>query len=252
MSHIIEVLFPPVIVAMLHKFFHEGDVRFTAVKIPTAAQHQCLIDSILEMSVGGFHVTVFVGTSCVRAFRFAVVVTHQSRISFSQFSATGVISYGGSQRITAVPFRYASKIPERFLNAGTQRFKRFRKTKRHAFDVAVREHAVEKRVLKSPSCDLHTEFIAHGKITGGQSSRVMLLIKEDRLSRTMQTAPLVHASFKCATSRIRKLSFVSLLHPLKQRLRFEPRFHFEPLLNFVPHRSKRIAACTIGAIRSLL
>jgi len=184
MSHVIEELFPPVIVAMLHQFFYEGDVRFTTVKIPTAAQHQRLIDSILEMSVGGFHVAVFVGTSGIRAFRFAVVVTHQGRIALGQFSAARVISHGGGQRITTMPFRYASKIPERFLNAGTQRFKRFGKTKRHAFDVAVREHAVEKRVVESPSCDLYTEFIANRKITGSQSSWVMFLIKEDRLSRT--------------------------------------------------------------------
>ena len=147
-----------------------------------------------------------------------------------------------------MPFRYASKIPERFLNAGTERFKRFGKTQRYTFDVAVREDAVKKRMIESASCDLHTEVIANRKITGGQSAWVMLLIKEDGLSRTMQTPPLVHASLKRATCRIRKLSFVSLLQPLKQRLRFEPRFHFESLLHLVPYALEWVAASAIVAI----
>jgi hypothetical protein len=50
--HIIEKLFPAVRVTLLDQLLHEGDVRFTTVEIPTAAQHQCLIDTILEMSVG--------------------------------------------------------------------------------------------------------------------------------------------------------------------------------------------------------
>ena len=111
---------------------------------------------------------------------------------------------------------------------------------------------MKKRVVESMSGDLHAEFIAHREVTGGQSSGVMFLIKEDRFSGAMQTAPLAHASLKSATCRIRKLCFVSLLQPLKQRLRFEPRFQFEPLLHFIPDFCKRIVARPVFAIRSLL
>ena len=252
MSKVIKKLLSTIVVGSFDQIFHEGDVGCSSFKVATAAQHQRLIDTILEMSVGGFHVAVFVGTTCVRAFRFAVVITHEGRISRSQFSATGVISYGGSQRIAAMPFGYATKVPKRFLNAGTERFKRFGKTERDAFDVAVRQHAMEKGVIESVPCDLHAEFVAHRKVTGGQSSRIMLLIKEDRLAGPMQTSPLTHSSLKSATCRIRKLAIVSLLQPLKQRLRFEPRFHFEPLLHCVPHIGKGISARAIAAIARLL
>lgn len=252
MSKVIQKLLSTIVVGSFNQIFHEGDVGFSSFKVATAAQHQRLIDTILEMSVRGFHVAVFVGTTSVRAFCFAVVITHECRISFSQFSATGVISYGGSQRIAAMPFGYATKVPERFLNAGTERFKRFGKTERDALDVAVRQHAVEKGVIESVPCELHAEFIAHREVTGGQSSRIMLLIKEDRLAGPMQASPLTDTSLKSATCRIRKLAIVSLLQPLKQRLRFEPRFQFEPLLHFVPDVSKGIDARAIGAIRSLL
>ena len=77
------------------------------------------------MAVGRFDVAVFVGTPSVRAFRFAVVVVHQSCVSLCQFSASGVISNGRRKRITAMPIGHAAEFPERFLNAGTERFKRF-------------------------------------------------------------------------------------------------------------------------------
>lgn len=252
MSKVIKKLLSTIVVRSFDQIFHECDVGFASFKVATAAQHQRLIDSILEMSVGGFHVAVFVGTSCVRALRFTVVVAHECRIPLSQFAMTGVISYGGSQRIAAMPFGYAAKVPKRFLNAGTERFKRFGKTERNTFDVAVRQHAMEKGVIESTPCDLHAEFVAHRKVTGGQSSRIMLLIKEDRLAWPMQTSPLTHTSLKSATCRIRKPAIVSLLQPLKQRLCFEPRFHFEPLSYCVPHIGKRINACPIAAIARLL
>tara|TARA_Y100000385_G_C13052534_1_gene620464 strand:- start:49 stop:276 length:228 start_codon:yes stop_codon:yes gene_type:complete len=74
------------------------------------------------MAVGRFDVAVLVGTPSIGAFRLAVVVTHQSRIPFGQFTTTGVISYGCRQRITAMPLRHAAEFPERFLNAGTECF----------------------------------------------------------------------------------------------------------------------------------
>ena len=97
MSKVIEKLLSTVVVGSFEQLFHEGDVGFSSFKTPTATQHQRLLDSILEMSVGRFDVAVFVGTARVRTFRFAVVVTHQGRIALGQFSAAGVISYGGSQ-----------------------------------------------------------------------------------------------------------------------------------------------------------
>lgn len=252
MSKVIKKLLSAVRVGFFDQIFHKGDIRFSSFKVATAAQHQRLIDTVLEMSVGGFDVAVLIGASCVRALRFAVVITHEGRISLSQFSATGVISYGGSQRIAAMPFGYATKVPERFLNAGTECFKRFGKTERDAFDVAVRQHAMEKGVIESVPGELHAEFVAHRKVTGGQSSRIMLLIKEDRLARSMQASPLTYSSLKSATCRIRKLAVVSLLQPLKQRLRFKPRFHFEPPLHCVPHTGKGIRAGAIAAIARLL
>jgi|GEM_PF-1749245 len=122
MSQIIKEVLPPVVIGPLHQVFHERNVFLAAVEAPTAAQQQRLFDAILQVPVGRFDVAVFVGAASVRAFRFAVVVTHQSSIAFGEFATTGVISHGRRQRITAMPPRNTAEFPERFLDAGAERF----------------------------------------------------------------------------------------------------------------------------------
>lgn len=100
-------------------------------------------------------------------------------------------------------------------------------------------------MIESPPGNLDAQFIADCEVTGGQSSGIMLLIKENRLTRTMQTPPLVDAPLKSASSRIRKLSFVNLLQPLKQCLGFEPRFLLKSLLDLVPDPFERINASAV-------
>lgn len=146
-----------------------------------------------------------------------------------------------------MPLRHAAKFPERFLNPGTQGFKRFGEAQRHTFDIAVRQHAMEERVLESRSGNLHPEFIANRKVAGRQSSGVVFLSKEDRLPRPMQTPPFCDATFQRATRRIRKLARMRFLQPCEQRLRLEPRFHFQPLLNVVPDFGERVASRAIRA-----
>jgi hypothetical protein len=80
----------------------------------------------------------------------------------------------------------------------------------------------------------------------------MFLIKEGDFARAMQTSPLVDATFKCASSGVRELSFVSLLQPFKERLRFESRFDFQSLFYDGPDFRKRINPCAIISIARLL
>ena len=119
MGGVIEKLLSTIRVGSFDQIFHEVDVGFASIKVATAAQHQRLIDAIFEMTVGRFHVAVLIRTSRVGSFGFAVVVTHQCRVAFGEFTLAGVISNGSSQRIAAMPLRDTAEFPERLLNAGT-------------------------------------------------------------------------------------------------------------------------------------
>ena len=244
-SHVVRKLLLSIDVGSLHNVFHECNVLFTRLEVPTAAQQQRLIDAIFEMSVGRFDITVFVSATSVRALRFAFVMVHQTGVTFGEFATTRMISHGRRQRIGAMPQRHATELPERFLNARAQCFKRLRKTKRHTFDVAVRQHAVIERVIESIPGDLHVQLITDREVTGRPSPRMMILAEEDRLARTMKAPPLRHAAFESSPRGIGKLTFVSLLQPLEQSLRFEPWFGLQSLLHVVPNVGERIFSCAV-------
>lgn len=144
--------------------------------------------------------------------------------------------------------RHTTEFPERFLNAGTQRFERFGETQGHRFDVAVRQHAMKERVIESVSGDLHAKLVANGEVTGCQSPGVVILTEDDSFPRSVKTPPFRYSTFECPPRGIRKLTFVSLLKPFKQSLRLESRFGFQSLLNFGPNVFKRIGPRPIVAI----
>ena len=146
-----------------------------------------------------------------------------------------------------MPLRNAAEFPKRFLNACAECFKGFRKTQRHTFHIAVRQHAVKECVLKSPSGNLHTQFVADGEVTGDDSPRVMLLIEEHRFPGTMQTPPLSDTTLQSTTRGIGELSGMLLLQPFQKCFCFEPWFQLESLLNLVPDIGERILSRTVSA-----
>jgi hypothetical protein len=249
MGLIFPIRFPSMVVGSSDEVFHKSDVFFTTVEAPTSPQQQFLVDAIFQMSVQRFDVAVLVGTAGIRAFGLTVVVTHQGRVALRQFMTARMVPHGRGQGVAAMPLRYATKLPERLLNAGTECLERFRKTEAHAFDIAVRQHAVKERVIESLPANLHAQAIADREVTGGQSTRMMILAEENRLPRTVQTSPPADTPLKRTLRGIRKLACVSPLQPLEQRLRLQPRFHLQPPLNIAPHIPERIAAGPIRAFR---
>lgn len=174
---------------------------------------------------------------------------HQRGVPIRQRLATGMISHGRRQRIRTMPLWHSTEFPERFLNAGTQCFKRFGKAQRHRFHIAVRQHAVVQRVIESRSGDRHLELVADREVTGRQPSRMMNLTEEDRLAWTVQASPFRHTPFERSSSGIGKPTDVILLQPVEQCLRFEPWFRFQPLLQFVPNLFERIDSRAVVSSR---
>lgn len=213
---VVEVVFPAIAVGPFHKGLHKCHIVLAAVEVPASPQPESLIDAALQMSMGRFDVAVFVGAARIRAFGFAVIVGHQRRVTFRQFSATGMIADGRGQGITPMPLRNAAKFPEGLLDAGAERFERFRKAQADTFRIAVRQHAMKEQVVKPMPAHLDIQVIAVGEVTGRQPAGVVRLAEEHRLSRSVQTPPLADAPFKRSASGIGELPGVSFLEPLKQ------------------------------------
>jgi len=148
-----------------------------------------------------------------------------------------------------MPLRHSTEFPERFLNSGTECFKRFGKAQRHRFYIAVRQDAVVQCVIESCSGDRDPQLIADREVTGRQPSRMMDLAEEDRLAWTVKASPLGHTPFERSSSGIGKPTDVILLQPVEQGLRFELRLRFQPLLHFAPYVFERIDSRAVVSSR---
>jgi hypothetical protein len=190
---------------------NERHVVVSAGEVGGAAKQERLIDTILEVSVLRFDITVLVGASGVRSLSDAAVVIHQRRVASRQSRAVGVVSNGRAERVGAMLNRHTTELPKRILNSLAECFEGFGETQRNGFDVAVRQHAVKERVLESRSGNLHVQRIANGEIACRESSRVVILRKENRLVGTVDRSPIGDPSLERSACRILELAGIPSL-----------------------------------------
>jgi len=92
--------------------------------------------------------------------------------------------------------RHAAKLPEGVLNSLAECFKGFGETQRDGFDVAVRQHAVEERMVKSRSGDLDSERVTDREVACGEASWVVILWEENGLVRSVDGSPARDAALE--------------------------------------------------------
>jgi hypothetical protein len=176
------------------------------------------------MPIGRFHIAVLVGTTSIRALRFAVVVIHQSRVpiryAFCDWSDFARLppenrcdDAAAHHRIPKTLFECRhSTLRTIRRNTGTQT--------RRCCTSARNERTCDRICVRRSSRQVRSD----GEVTGCQSPRVVILTEEDSFPRSVKTPPFRHSTFECPPRGIRKLTFVSLLKPFKQSLRLESRF----------------------------
>lgn len=261
-SRLFQVIFATTRVGFRHQVFDKSDIVFATIEVSTAAKQQSLIDTTLQMMIGGFDITIFIGTPGIRTFGLTVVVLHQRRVTLREFTLRRVVSDSGGQRVAAMPQWDSAEFPERFLNAGTERLEGLRETQRHTLLIAECQHAVIEQMVKSQTSDLHAQVIAVGEVTGSQSSRMMLLTEVHRLPGAMHASPLIDTPLERPPHRVRESHglrvvaclrlVVGRLQPLKQSLRFQAGLHFQLRLNFRPDIDKRVRPSPIISRASVL
>jgi hypothetical protein len=95
-----------------HELLEEDLIVAPAGEIAAPAQHQGLVDGLLETVVALFDVAVLVGLSGLDRLAFEAVVCEQSLISAREHFGFRVAVDRGGQAIGAVPPRNSSQFPE--------------------------------------------------------------------------------------------------------------------------------------------
>lgn len=213
---------------------NELHVVLATGEVTTAANHQCLVDGVLEMAVGRFDVAVLIGASGVRLFGDGPVVVHQGGVTLGQLLAGGVVVDRGAEAVGSMTLRNPAELPERFLDPLAEGLERLRETERYRLDVGVSQHAVKQHVIEPRLGDRYVELIHDREVTRGDLAGLMHLWEHHRFAGALGASPKSHTSLEGPSGRVGKLPGKSPLKPTKEGLRLESRFGFEPLLDLRP------------------
>ena len=229
--------------------FEEIHVVLAAGEVTATANHQSLVDDVLEMTIGRFHIAVFVGTSSVGLLSGSAIVVHQGCVALGQLLPGSVVVHGRAEAVGSVALRHPAELPKCLLNPFAEGFKRFGEAERNRFDVGVSQHAVKQRVIEPRPGNRHAEFVHHGEVTSGDLCGVMHLREHHRLVGSLRASPQPHPSLKRPPGGIGVLTAILLLQPPEERFRLQPRFGFQSSLNLRPDVFKGIDSRPVGAFR---
>jgi hypothetical protein len=107
-------------------------------------------------------------------------------------------------------------------------------------------------MIKRPATDGDAERVHGGEVGGSQIARLMNLAKDDRLARSVGSAPLPHTTLESAAMRIQEPARVHLPEPVEEHFGTQAWFGPQSVFNLGPDIGKRVNARTVGTRGALL
>jgi hypothetical protein len=235
-----------------HDLLKKGRVLVPAGEVPAAAQQQGLIHGVLEVSVRRFGIAVLMRLAHIDPLADQTVMREQSLIPRLKLALRRQVVDRGAQAVAAMAAWHAAQLPQRVLQSFRQRLERLRRTDRHRFPVRVGQDEVVHEMLESSPGNRDSQRIHAGEVRRPQVSSQMDLAEHHFTLRARDRPPPLHAALERSPMTLRKLTRAFSLQPVKQRLRLQPRFDFQPLLYTRPHFRKRIEPGAVGPHQRLL
>jgi hypothetical protein len=175
---------------------HERGVGFAAGEIPTAPQHQRLVQSPFELAVALLDVTVLVAVAGLNRLSLHAVVPQQRLVTLRERLAFFPWRNGRSQAIGAMQRGDTAQLPHRVLETFTETLQALGETDRPGLPVRVRQHPVVDQVRKRHAGDGDAQARAVREIGGAQPTRLMDLREEHFLGGPVQCPPTLEAALQ--------------------------------------------------------
>jgi hypothetical protein len=138
---------------------HKLRVRLPAGKIPAAAQHQRLVQRLLETPVPLFDVPVLVGMVRLDLLAAQTVMSQQRLITLAELLALRQVVHRRAQAIGPVPSRHTPQFPQGILQAFAQTLEALREADRQRLPIRVSQHEVINQMLERLPLDGHAQVI---------------------------------------------------------------------------------------------
>jgi hypothetical protein len=221
-------------VASGHDLLEEHLVVAATGEIPAPAQHQGLVDGLLEPVMALLDVAVLVGFASLNRLGLDSIMGEQGLISVSEGLWIGSGVDRGGHAVGAVPCGNASQFPEGVLQAFAQALKTFAEADRAGFPVRVGEHEVIDQMIERFAGDGDAEFGHVGEVGRGESARLMVLSEEDLLGRPLPGTPKLDLPLQTAELDVGESAWKATLQVEEQGLGLKSRVEPELRLEFGP------------------
>jgi len=239
-------------VASGHDLPEERLVFASAGEIAAAAEHQGLVDGLLEPVVALLGVAVLVGFAGLDRLGLYAVMGEQCLISLCERLRLGVGVDGRAHAVGAMPLGNSSQFPQGVLQAFAQTLEAFGEADRAGLPVGVGEHEVRDEVVERLAGDGDLERAHVGEVGGGEPPRLMGLREEHLLGGPFEGAPALDPSLQAPQLDVGEAPWIAPLQVEKEGFGLEPRVEPELFLELGPDVVERVFPGPPGAGRASL
>lgn len=211
-----------------------------AGEIAAPAQHQGLVDGLLETVVALLDVAVLVGLSGLDCLAFEAVVREQSFVSSSEHLGFRIAVDRGGQAIGAVPPGNPSQFPQGVLKTFAEALEALGEADRAGLPVGVRQDEVIDQVVERLAGDGDAESAHVGEVTLGESPRLVGLCEEHLLGRPFEGPPPFDSPLQATELDVGEPSREPPLQVDEQGLGLEPRVEPELVDELGPDVLERV------------
>ncbi len=221
----------------------EGGVGVPAGEVPTAPQHQGLVQGGLEAVVPLFHVAVLVAPAGLDGLGGQSVVLEQGLVASLEGVGATAGLHGGGQAVGAVQLGDAAQFPQGVLQALAEALVALGEAEGAGLPVGVGEDEVVDQVGEGGAVQGDAQFGAVGEVGGTQPPGVVTLGEEDLPGRAVLGPPLLDLPLQGPQLAVGEASGVLPLEGLKEGLGLQAGVQGELPLDPGPDLAEGVLAC---------
>jgi hypothetical protein len=223
-----------------HELLEERLVVASTGEITAAAQHQGLVDSLLEAVMTLLDIAILVGLSRLDRLTFESIMLEQCLVSPSEHFRAGIAVDRGGHAIGAVSPGDSSQFPQGVLQALAEALEALGEADGAGLPVGIGEHEVIDQVVEGLAEDGDAELGHASEVALGEPPRLMNLGEEHLLGRSFEDAPEFDPPLQGPELDVGKPAREAALEVEEEGFGLEPRVEPEHFEQFGPDVLERV------------